>query len=176
VIALLRSAFFGCVGAQGALVLARAAGDGGHGPGCVGLQGLGARVVDERDLAGAQAADQVLVADRAYNWHSAPGAATLARRTKLHVCQEGGQARQDVVLADVGVLRPETVLAISANSATQPIVVHRIHRSASAVMTGSQLGIHRRARIGFSVHSLLANKPPSMIISVHLREQTSASC
>jgi hypothetical protein len=106
VICLLRSAFLERVGAQRALVLARAAGDGGHGLGCVGLQGLGVRVVDEGDLAGAQAVNQVLVTDRAHGRRSVPGAAALAPSGRLCVCQEGGQVRQDVVFADVGVLRP----------------------------------------------------------------------
>jgi hypothetical protein len=39
------------------------------------------------------------------------------------------------------------------------MVVHRIHRSAPAVTTGSQLRIHRRVCIGFSVRSPLAKKP-----------------
>jgi hypothetical protein len=95
--------------AQRALVLACAAGDGGHGFGGVGLQGLGARVVDEGDLAGAQAADQVLFADRAYNRQSVPGAAAPAPVGRVWVCQEGGRVRQDVVLAEVGVRWPAWV-------------------------------------------------------------------
>src|SRR5262249_42131057 len=35
-----------------------------------------------------------------------------------------------------------------------PVVVHRIYRPAPALMTGSQLRIHRRVRIGFWVRSL----------------------
>ena len=38
-----------------------------------------------------------------------------------------------------------------------PVVVHRIYRPAPAVMTGSQVRTHRRARIGFSVRSPLGH-------------------
>src|SRR5215831_3956840 len=38
---------------------------------------------------------------------------------------------------------------MSASNPTHPVVVPRIHRSADRLMTGSQLRIHRRARIGF---------------------------
>src|SRR6266545_3271280 len=69
-------------------------------------QGPGPWVVGEGDLARTQVADHILLGDRARHVDSAPGAAPSALCGGSRACEEGGQVRQDVVLADVEVLRP----------------------------------------------------------------------
>jgi len=102
----------GCLWAHSARMLACVADDGGHGVGRSCLQGPGPRVVGERDLPGAQVADRVLSAGRPLHVGSAAGTASPAPGGRFCPGQEhvqGGQVRQDPVLADVQVPRPRRV-------------------------------------------------------------------
>lgn len=58
---------------------------------------------------------------------------------------------------------PRSPIRESASSATHPVVVHQFRRSGAALTTGSQLRIHRSARIGFWVQSPLGH----MGVQVH---------
>ena len=105
--------------AWGPWVLACAADDGGHGLRGACLQGASPRVVGEGDLPGPQVADHVLFAGRARGVGSAAGAPSSAPGGGFRSGQQdvqGGQVRQDAVLADVLVLRPFRVQRGSAGS------------------------------------------------------------
>jgi hypothetical protein len=55
------------------------------------------------------------------------------------------------------ICREETAPAISASSATQPVVVHLIHRSAAALTAALRARTHQTRHIGFWVHSDLGH-------------------